>query len=1289
MKRIIYSGLLLMLSLALQGQAGRIKLLPETAKRLSTLDTTFSANYVASTDQAINKLTSITEANDVLIRLPVPGPATVGLSYTVNQIDRNNDALGFTIVQVDGVDFSMYHAGDTAQAVSFTPDLDEIFMFQTIYLDGAYRWLATKLSSAKVYELPSIDAIQKSYFETGERIRLLTNDAYYKIADASLNAFSTDTVAVIPTNGGVKFAILEPTDRYTFKLEWFGGQGQTGVDNRMAFQKAIDFTTADKKGTIELQNGKTYEAVMPIRGSMEQPYVRYVLYGRTGMSFAAANVEGKDLPKIYFKPPSGFKTAGNLDGNGFLIDNVTDQVDSLYFEGIHFWVPEDTMFLADSTMNNVPTMFYRYNAPGSPANRSFKFVHCIFENMSNPQISNQNSIIDGLDLDGCEFWNLGGWHTGFHGSDSAPGTRARQAMQVWTNPTDQDSFFINPWGNIATGQAVAYWFSGGQEVNRAALLDYSFNRTYTDTLLYFSADTLFVRNNSSTVDSIVIVSQSTTLIPNSNFRYVETGDLTFAPAKNVRIRNCKWYGGMNDQADHPLYWSRSVEDFVVENCEYYHQYKKPGVRDLWIRDGGGFHFKGGKYKNGRITNIKGYNQATTFLRAGQWDNVIVTNCQFILNQAAPASPSSVFDGASVHENIKITGCTFTNETFYPVAAMGGGSINIPEGAAANIILSNTKIEGFARPLLLQYSNWYINDLIIISPDSSKSVIRGENLNGRQDRIVQMDNVSITQQSSQAAAGNEHIISSANVEINQLMESPPLSELRIQKAKDVRVNNNEIGLIRLGYDPGTLPDSGTVIVHNNPFSAIIYGQSNDKQDSVYLLGNYVYINANRNDTLFVIDAASDIMTLYDTEKDIIIRDDGTTGRGISRITPRVVSPAGFTTYRLYNKGDHAITIDGDNGNIRLASDIAIASGAFVELYYDLEKDSNYVVEYASGIWTKRSDRSIVLNSPLGSAADLSETEYVDLSFAHDGPGFGSNNLSFLKASSSFRNTSLQTGNFTHYNLSVLIPTDIGAAISGDQVGLKLSFFNQDNTNAAHVLGATRAFIANQLQYGNFNNTLVGTFIGMDIAAYNQNGNSRITDDIAIRIRSINNAGTISNKTGLQIQDLLGTNVQGIDQQGSDDANTFAGPTTINNHLTVNGDYLGINNPYGGANTAQASIDSLALTYVLFPAIPYTQTDSIAVDTSLNSFPITARLAGDTLRQITYSVTQAPSIDLDLRVLIWDGTNYTAAFSGTIPAGQSSVTITGAVAVATNERIFPEILTDSGASGLDLELKFQKP
>lgn len=113
------------------------------------------------------------------------------------------------------------------------------------------------------------------------------------------------------------------------------------------------------------------------------------------------------------------------------------------------------------------------------------------------------------------------------------------------------------------------------------------------------------------------------------------------------------------------------------------------------------------------------------------------------------------------------------------------------------------------------------------------------------------------------------------------------------------------------------------------------------------------------------------------------------------------------------------------------------------------------------------------------------------------------------------------------------------------------------------------------------------------------------------------------------------------------------------------------------------------YDLFPAITYTPTDSIPVDTTVQSFPITARLDGDTLRQITYSVTKAPAINLDLRVLIWDGTNYTAAFSGTIPAGQRSVTISGAVAVATDERIFPEILTDSGASGLDLELKFQKP
>lgn len=117
--------------------------------------------------------------------------------------------------------------------------------------------------------------------------------------------------------------------------------------------------------------------------------------------------------------------------------------------------------------------------------------------------------------------------------------------------------------------------------------------------------------------------------------------------------------------------------------------------------------------------------------------------------------------------------------------------------------------------------------------------------------------------------------------------------------------------------------------------------------------------------------------------------------------------------------------------------------------------------------------------------------------------------------------------------------------------------------------------------------------------------------------------------------------------------------------------------------------MGFNYALFPAIAYNPTDSIPIDTTTNSFPITSRLNGDTLRQITYSVTKAPNIDLDLRVLLWNGSSYTAAFSGTIPAGQRSVTVSGAIAVATDQRIFPEILTDSGASGLDLELKFQKP
>ncbi len=772
-------------------------------------------------------------------------------------------------------------------------------------------------------------------------------EALYYISDTPIAGYATDTIAVTPTLNG-KYAILQAYDGRKFKIKWFGARGETDVNDQAAFQRAIDFTTSlPEQGDIELQNGKIYEVVMPIRGAMEQPYTRYVLYGRTGMSFMAENPQGADKPIIYPKPPENFKTTGNLDGNLFLLDNSASHVDSLYFSGIHFWVPEDTMWLNDSVMNNIPTVFYDYDSPGSADSYGYVFEDCLVENFSNPQVSNQNAKIIGVVNRRCGFYNLGGPHTGFWGSPSNPGKPLKADHFTWVAPTDKDTVFINQYGNIDATGSVARWFDEGKIVHRAALTDYTFRSEYIDTFLYYRNDSLFLKNNSATVDSIVIWSQSVELADNHKYRYVETADLTFNPSDDVVVEDCDFYGGMGDGPDHWIYTSRSSDNFSYRNNKFVMSQSAPGVYDLEPRYGGGMHIKGGVYPRGDVSGNEMEDCPTTFLRLGVVDNLTIYNNFFKVTDAAPPTMSSLIDGASAHRKVMINKLFASNETEANPIVIGGGSVGIPTGSEANMYVSNSVIKGFAFPFALQYSNWFISDTDIISPDSTKSVIRGENQNGRQDRIIHFKNVSIEQKvaSYYDPSRNQHILSGASeIDIDNFKELGNIgTELRIQGGQNVRITNNDIGLIRLGYDPGTIPSNGTVIVHNNPYSSVLYRNTGDHQDSLLLLSDYSFINANRTNTTFTINNATDAFTVHDTEKEVFVQSDGVPGRGISSITVRAIAPSGKIPFTLVNVGDSSITLNASGGNLSIGEEVILAKGEQMKLYHDVLTGNIYDYE----------------------------------------------------------------------------------------------------------------------------------------------------------------------------------------------------------------------------------------------------------------------------------------------------------------------------------------------------------
>lgn len=226
---------------------------------LSVLDTTFTTNYTASTDSVINILTSVTESNDIVVTFPTPSASTVGVSYTTNQIDRNGDGMGLTLVQVDGVDYDFYHSGDTVQFVSFTPDLDESYQFQTIYLNGSYRWLATLISSQKSFELASISQILTRSFNTGDQITIKASSGResfkYRVQASAITGYTTDTINVVPTANS-KFAVVVP-EQGKINVGWFTS-GEDATDDTKYFRAVGSFLRYSSASTLFVPKGDWY-----------------------------------------------------------------------------------------------------------------------------------------------------------------------------------------------------------------------------------------------------------------------------------------------------------------------------------------------------------------------------------------------------------------------------------------------------------------------------------------------------------------------------------------------------------------------------------------------------------------------------------------------------------------------------------------------------------------------------------------------------------------------------------------------------------------------------------------------------------------------------------------------------------------------------------------------------------------------------------------------------------------------------------------------------------------------
>lgn len=272
-----------------------------TGQGFTVLDTTFTGNYVASTDKLINNLTAIPESNDIVVTLPNPSSSTVNIIYNVTQINRNNTGLGFTLAQVDGIDYDFFNNGDTTQFVAFNYGIGESYRFTTAQINGAYRWVATRVSTDENFELPTVSELKTTNYPIGAKVTVLNtteaNELNYHIGSSIPSNLIVDSFAVAPTLGS-KYAVLK--ENKVLRPEMFGAKADllrssvSYTENSKTITCATcSFTSSDVGKVVAIKRARIDTAYSMKRVSMNA-YIQSVSNGTTIVIDSFIDITGAD-----------------------------------------------------------------------------------------------------------------------------------------------------------------------------------------------------------------------------------------------------------------------------------------------------------------------------------------------------------------------------------------------------------------------------------------------------------------------------------------------------------------------------------------------------------------------------------------------------------------------------------------------------------------------------------------------------------------------------------------------------------------------------------------------------------------------------------------------------------------------------------------------------------------------------------------------------------------------------------------------------------------------------------
>jgi len=258
-----------------------------SAGSFESKDTTVTTDFTVTVANIYTVTSFCDDGADNTIFLPTPVDSLKGNVIEVAHLDTSAAQSRTTTVETDGTSYHIYDnfTGDTLTSFSIYTS-GQTVRFTLKEIEGVLRWVAVDLSPVvfgdkeltavgkirqgsdgdlytydasvsgerKVQYQYTVDSVQEILgmkLELADRVKVKGTGAEYLVQSNAVTGYTTDSVAVMPTNG--VFAVLQPVGN-TINTQIFGIEGDGVTDNHESLQDLFDFAVVNQY-SVEILKG--------------------------------------------------------------------------------------------------------------------------------------------------------------------------------------------------------------------------------------------------------------------------------------------------------------------------------------------------------------------------------------------------------------------------------------------------------------------------------------------------------------------------------------------------------------------------------------------------------------------------------------------------------------------------------------------------------------------------------------------------------------------------------------------------------------------------------------------------------------------------------------------------------------------------------------------------------------------------------------------------------------------------------------------------------------------------